>query len=151
VTHFVEVEVNTKTGEISFPKVLIYGDCGTPVNPDLVEGQLIGAFNRGMGFAIYEDTLYEENEIGNLKCHGYMVDYKTPTSYEMPLAENIIVRLADTYEPTGPFGAKGMGEAAFSSVAAAISNAIYNAIGIRFTELPLTPEKVLKAIKEKGI
>ncbi|HHT64411.1 MAG TPA: xanthine dehydrogenase family protein molybdopterin-binding subunit [Clostridia bacterium] len=151
VAHFVEVEVNTKTGEISFPKVLIYGDCGTPVNPDLVEGQLIGAFNRGMGFAIYEDTLYEENEIGNLKCHGYMVDYKTPTSYEMPLAENIIVRLADTYEPTGPFGAKGMGEAAFSSVAAAISNAIYNAIGIRFTELPLTPEKVLKAIKEKGI
>ena len=67
------------------------------------------------------------------------------------LCENIIVRLADTYEPTGPFGAKGMGEAAFSSVAAAISNAIYNAIGIRFTELPLTPEKVLKAIKEKGI
>lgn len=150
VTHFVEVEVNTRTGEISYPKVLIYGDCGTPVNPDLVEGQLIGAFNRGMGMTTYEDTLYEKNEIGNLKCNGYLVDYKTPTSFEMPLVDNITVRLADTYEPSGPFGAKGIGEAAFSSVAAAISNAIYNAVGIRFTELPLTPEKVLKALKENG-
>lgn len=150
VTHFVEVAVNMRTGEITFPKVLIYGDCGTPVNPDLVEGQLVGAFNRGMGMTVYENTLYEENEIGNLKCHGYLVDYKTPTSYEMPLVDDITVRLADTYEPSGPFGAKGIGEAAFSSVAAAISNAIYNAVGIRFTELPLTPEKVLKTLKEKG-
>ncbi|MEL7563628.1 MAG: xanthine dehydrogenase family protein molybdopterin-binding subunit [Dehalobacterium sp.] len=151
VTHFVEVEVNVRTGEITYPKVLIYGDCGTPVNPDLVEGQLVGAFNRGMGFATYENTLYNENEIGDLKCQGYLVDYKTPTSFEMPLVDNIDVRLADTYEPSGPFGAKGMGEAAFSSVAAAISNAIYNAVGVRFTELPLTPEKVLKVLKEKGI
>jgi xanthine dehydrogenase molybdenum-binding subunit len=151
VTHFVEVEVDTWTGEIRFPRVLIYGDCGTPVNPDLVKGQLIGAFNRGMGFATYENTLYEENEKGNLKCQGLLVDYKTPTSMEMPLADQITVCLADTYEPSGPFGAKGMGEAAFSSVAAAISNAIYNAVGIRFTDLPMTPERVLKALKDKGI
>jgi len=150
VTHFVEAEVNIRTGEIRFPRVLIYGDCGTPVNPDLVEGQLIGAFNRGMGFATYENTLYNENEIGDLKCKGYLVDYKTPTSCEMPLVDNITVRLADTFEPTGPFGAKGIGEAAFTSVAAAITNAVYNAVGIRFTDLPLTPEKVLKALKEHG-
>jgi xanthine dehydrogenase molybdenum-binding subunit len=151
VTHFVEAEVNTRTGEITIPRVLIYGDCGTPVNPDMIDGQLIGAFNRGMGFAVYENTLYEENESGNLKCKGYLVDYKTPTSWEMPPSDQITVRLADTYEPSGPFGAKGMGEAAFSSVAAAIANAVYNAVGIRFTELPLTPEKVLKALKEHGI
>ncbi|ATW24884.1 xanthine dehydrogenase family protein molybdopterin-binding subunit [Candidatus Formimonas warabiya] len=147
VTHFVEVEVNTRTGEIKFPRVLIYGDCGTPVNPDLVEGQLIGAFNRGMGMTVYENTLYDTDR-GHLKSHGYLVDYKTPTSVEMPKVEGITVKLADTYEPSGPFGAKGIGEAAFSSVAAAISNAIYNAVGIRFCELPVTPEKVLKALKE---
>lgn len=150
VTHFVEAEVNVRTGEIHIPRALIYGDCGTPVNPDLVAGQLVGAFNRGMGMTIYENTLYDK-EHGNLINHGYLVDYKTPTSFEMPRVEDINVRLADTYEPAGPFGAKGIGEAAFASVAASISNAIYNAIGIRFTELPLTPEVVLKAIKEKGI
>lgn len=149
VTHFVEVEVNTKTGEITFPRALIYGDCGTPVNPDLVVGQLVGAFNRGIGYSLYEDMDYDK-EKGNLKCKGYLVDYKTPTAFEMPTIDNIIVKLADTYEPTGPFGAKGMGEASFSSVASAVANAIYNAIGIRFSELPITPEIVLKAIKEKN-
>lgn len=62
-----------------------------------------------------------------------------------------MVEVCDVYEPTGPFGAKGIGEAALASVSAAIGNAIYNAIGIRFTELPITPEKVLAAIKEQGI
>lgn len=150
VTHFVEAEVNMRTGEIKIPRTLIYGDCGVPVNPDLVVGQLVGAFNRGMGMTIYENTLYDR-EHGNLTNHGFLVDYKTPTSYEMPLVKDIEVKLADTYEPAGPFGAKGIGEAAFASVAASICNAVYNAIGIRFTELPLTPEKVLKAIKEQGI
>jgi len=147
VTHFVEVEVNMRTGEIAVPRALIYGDCGTPVNPDMVEGQLIGAFNRGLGMAVYEETAYDR-EHGNLKCNGFLVDYKTPTSYEMPKVEDFMVRLTDTYEPSGPFGAKGMGEAAFSSVSAAIANAVYNAIGIRFYELPLTPERVLKALNE---
>jgi len=148
VTHFVETEVNTRTGEIRIPRVLIYGDCGTPVNPDLIEGQLIGAFNRGMGMTMYEETIYDMSK-GNLTCNGYLVDYKTPTSFEMPGIDHITVRLADTYEPSGPFGAKGMGEASLSSVAAAIGNAIYNAVGIRFCDLPMTPEKVLKALKEK--
>ena len=74
-----------------------------------------------------------------------------PTAVEMPKAENVIVRHAHTYEPTGPFGAKGIGEAALASVQAAIANAIYNATGIRFTKLPITPEIMLKALQEKGL
>jgi xanthine dehydrogenase molybdenum-binding subunit len=80
-----------------------------------------------------------------------ITDYKIPTTLDMPKIDNITVRSAHAYEPTGPFGAKGIGEAALSSVGSAVANAIYNAIGIRFYELPITPEKVLKALREKVV
>ncbi len=126
----------------------MYADCGTCVNPQLLEGQLVGSYNRGIGYALYED-LPHDPKTGELACKGLLVNYKTPTSYEMPSIANTKVEVCDTYEPTGPFGAKGIGEAALASVSAAVGNAIYNAIGIRFTELPILPEKVLAAIKEK--
>ena len=148
ITHFVEVEVNTRTGEISIPRAVILGDSGTILNPALWEGQIIGAFSRGLGFALLEETKYDLKE-GKLECKGMITDYKIPTTLEMPKLDNLLVRSAHTYEPTGPFGAKGIGEAALSSVGSAVANAIYNAIGIRFYELPITPEKVLKAWKEK--
>ncbi|MDO4582266.1 MAG: molybdopterin-dependent oxidoreductase [Bacillota bacterium] len=146
-THFVEVDVNIRTGEITSPRVLIYGDCGTAVNPDLLYGQLIGSFNRGLGYTLYEDLPFDEQS-GELKNKGMLVDYKMPTSWEMPMVKNVIVRHADTFEPSGPFGAKGIGEAALASVQAAVTNAIYNAVGIRFHKLPVTPEKMLKALKD---
>ncbi len=149
-THFVKVAVNTRTGEITIPKVVIYGDCGVAMNPDLLYGQLIGSFNRGLGYVLYENLPHDERT-GKLKNNGLLVDYKMPTAVEMPKAENVIVRHAHTYEPTGPFGAKGIGEAALASVQAAIANAIYNATGIRFTKLPITPEIMLKALQEKGL
>ncbi len=146
--HFVECEVDMETGVITFPRVLIYGDCGTAFNPDLVKGQLAGAFNRGWSYTCYEKS--EVNpETGRLWNNGLLVDYKTPASFEMPHIGDMQIELCHTYEPTGPFGGKGIGEASLASVQAAISNAVYNAIGIRFYELPLTPEVVLKAIKEK--
>ncbi len=148
ITHFVEVEVNTKTGEIKVPRAVIMGDSGTIINPDLWEGQIIGAFSRGLGFSLLEETKYDLNN-GKLECNGMITDYKIPTTIDMPKVGSITVRSAHTYEPTGPFGAKGMGEAALSSVGSAVAIAIYNAIGIRFYELPITPEKVLKALKEK--
>lgn len=149
-THFVEVDVDIRTGEITIPKVLLYGDCGVAVNPDLLAGQLIGSFNRGLSYTLYEDLSFDEST-GMPKNKGLMTDYKCPSSTEMPLIENVIVRLTNTYEPSGPFGAKGIGEAALASVQAAISNAIYNAVGIRFHKLPITPEVMLKALKEHGI
>ncbi|MEG1996983.1 MAG: molybdopterin cofactor-binding domain-containing protein, partial [Clostridiales bacterium] len=149
-THFVEVAVNTRTGEITIPRVLIYGDCGVAMNPELLHGQLIGSFNRGLGYVLYENLPFDA-KAGVLQNHGLLVDYKMPTSFEMPKAENVIVRHTDTYEPTGPFGAKGIGEAALASVQASIANAIYNATGIRFYKLPITPEIMLKALQEKGL
>lgn len=145
-THFIEVQVDTWTGEITVPKALLYGDCGTVINPGLIDGQLIGSFNRGLGYTVYE-SLDVDQKTGELTNKGLLVDYKTPTAAEMPAAENVLVRWTDTYEPSGPFGAKGIGEAALASVQAALANAVYNAIGIRFTKLPITPEVVLAALR----
>ncbi len=148
-THFVEVEVDTETGIITCPRVLIYGDCGVAMNPALVKGQLVGSFNRGFGYTVYEKLEMDE-KTGALKNNGLMIDYKTPTAAEMPNPENVQVEICHTYEPTGPYGAKGIGEAALASVQAAVANAVYNAIGIRFTRLPITPEVMLAALKEKA-
>ncbi|MEG1524995.1 MAG: xanthine dehydrogenase family protein molybdopterin-binding subunit [Clostridia bacterium] len=147
-THFVEVEVDLETGIISVPRVLMYGDCGVAMNPDLVKGQLIGSFNRGFGYTVYEH-LDLDKKTGAYKNAGLLVDYKMPTSMEMPELSNVQVELCHTYEPTGPFGAKGIGEAALASVQAAIANAVYNAIGVRFDKLPITPEVVLAALKKR--
>ncbi len=124
------------------------GDCGTVVSPDLAAGQLEGGLSKGAGFAIYEGN--EWNQDGQLSSKGYWIDAKTAGIGESPCLDNLHVFFADTYEPSGPFGAKGLGEAATNPVAAAYANAIYNAIGIRFYELPITPEKMLRALKNQS-
>lgn len=150
VTHFLEVEVDTWTGIIKVPRAILLADSGTPINPDMLAGQLIGSLSRGLGYAAYEKT--ENNpETGELNCRGFITDNKMPTSCEMPLIDDMEVYFAHTYEPTGPFGAKGIGEAALNSVASAFANAVYNAIGIRFYQTPITPEKVLEALEGGGI
>jgi xanthine dehydrogenase molybdenum-binding subunit len=87
---------------------------------------------------------------GDLRSKGYIVDSKVPSFKEGPCLGGLITHFADTYEPTGPFGAKGIGEAATNPVAAAYGNAIRDAIGIRFYELPITPEKILAALKQQS-
>jgi xanthine dehydrogenase molybdenum-binding subunit len=99
----------------------------------------------GAGYALYEDAQWDAN--GHLVSGGYWIDAKTPAIGETPRLESLDVHFADTYEPTGPFGAKGIGEAATNPVAAAYANAIYNAVGLRFYELPITPERILKALR----
>lgn len=148
VTNFVEVEVDTLTGRVRLVRAVCIADCGTPVNPDGVKGQLIGSLARYGGYALCEEGEY--NEEGKLKCEGFITDNKIFTFEEMPLSKDILIHFTNTFEPTGPLGAKGIGEAAGNSVASAISNAIYNAIGIRFTSLPITPEKILSALKVRG-
>jgi xanthine dehydrogenase molybdenum-binding subunit len=147
MAHFIEVEVNTETGMVQPVRAVIYADAGQVVNPDLAEGQLYGGLYRGLGFALLEDTPYDE-EAGDLMNKGWITDFKMLTAGDMPEMREVKVRFTHTYEPTGPFGAKGIGEAALNPVAAAMANAIYDAIGIRFAELPMTPEKVLKAISD---
>ena len=148
MAHFLEVEVNIETGVIKPVRAVIYADVGQVINPDLANGQLHGGLNRGLGYALIEDTQYDERT-GELVNKGLITDCKTLTADDMPAIGKIEVYFTNTLEPTGPFGAKGIGEAALNPVAAALANAVYDAIGVRFTEIPITPEKVLMALKEK--
>jgi len=143
---FVEVEVDTWTGNVRLARTVTSGDAGTVINPDAAAGQLEGGISRGSGFAIYESNTW--NEDGQLSSKGYWIDAKTPGIMESPRLDQLQVFFADTIEPSGPLGAKGLGEAASNPVAAAFANAIYNATGLRFHELPITPEKLLTRIME---
>lgn len=147
VTTFVEVEVDTWTGQVRTLRAALGSDCGTVINPDMAAGQLEGGLSKGMGFALYENNDWDV--AGQLLSKGYLVDGKTPAIMEMPKPEDIGVYFAHTCEPSGPFGAKGIGEAATNPVAGAFANAIHNAIGVRFYELPITPEKILAAVRRK--
>jgi xanthine dehydrogenase molybdenum-binding subunit len=148
VSYFVEVEVDTHTGQVTTQRAVIGSDCGTVVNPDMAIGQLEGGLSKGMGYALVEDNQWDA-DTGQLLSKGFWIDGKTPAISESPLLENIETYFADTFEPSGPFGAKGIGEAATNPCAAAYANALYNALGIRFRELPITPEKILAAINAK--
>lgn len=140
---FVEVEVDTRTGIVRVVRAVQGADVGTAVNRGSVEGQVAGGLHMGLGFALLEDTRFDRQ--GKVVNPDFR-DYKVFLPRDMPEVETII---ADTYEPTGPFGAKGIGEGATNPVAAAVTNAIYNAVGVRITDLPATMEKVFKALKEK--
>lgn len=149
VSYFVDVEVDTETGQIHTRRAALGSDCGTVVNPALARGQLVGGLSKGQGYALIEDNHWDP-ETGELASKGFWVDGKTPSISESPLADDIETHFAHTYEPTGPFGAKGIGEAAKNPAIAAFANAVYNAIGIRFYEVPITPEKVLTALAKQN-
>jgi len=145
VSVFVDVEVDTWTGKVRTVRAVMGSDCGTVINPDLAAGQLEGGLSKGAGLALLENNAWDAQ--GQLASKGSMVDTKTPGVMESPCLDGLTTHFADTYEPSGPFGAKGIGEAATNPVAAAYANAICNAIGVRFYELPITPEKILAALK----
>ncbi|MBS7620269.1 xanthine dehydrogenase family protein molybdopterin-binding subunit [Candidatus Bathyarchaeota archaeon] len=145
--YFIEVEVDTETGKVKPLKVVAGADIGTVINPDLAAGQIHGGFAMGWSMAILEDTPYSES--GDLLNQGMMTDYKTPTTLDLPKLDDFKVFFVETYEPSGPFGAKGIGEGALNPVAGAVANAIYNALGIRFYVLPMTPNMILKALKDR--
>jgi len=144
VVCFAEVEVDIITGQIRPVRVIQGADVGTPIQPEIVRGQLIGGVHMGVGYALTEELVYDPKE-------GYVVNpnfrgYTLLSSLDMPKVE---VFFADTWEPTGPFGAKGIGEGATNSVAAAIYNAVYNAVGVRILTMPITPEKILEGLRKQ--
>jgi len=144
--YFVEVEVDTWTGRVRPIKVVAGADIGTVINPLLAAGQVHGGLAMGWSMATLEDTPYEP-ATGDLLNHGYITDYKVPMATDLPDLDDFTVFFADTYEPSGPFGAKGIGEGALNPVAGAVANAIQNAIGVRFYELPITPGRILGALR----
>jgi xanthine dehydrogenase molybdenum-binding subunit len=139
---FVEVEVDTETGEVKVLNVVYAHDIGRLFHPKSAEGQVEGGFQQGMGYALMENLLFDQETGACLS--GDFLDYKIPTAMEMPRRiESIFI---ESIEPTGPFGAKSLSELCTIVPAAAIANAIYNAIGVRVKELPITPEKILQAL-----
>lgn len=139
----VEVEVDIKTGVVSILRSTFAQDAGRAVNPMLLEGQMDGGFAMALGYALFEDLNLENGKMKNNKFSKYLI----PTAMDMIDVDNIIV---EDPESTAPYGAKGIGEPVMIPIAPAILNAIYNAIGVRIKELPVTPEKLIKAIRENA-
>ena len=141
--HFVEVEVDTETGEVRVPLYVVAVDCGTAINPKLAEGQAEGAVLNGISHALYEKYISDkEGRILN-PSFGH---YKIPSTLDTPEIKTILV---PSYEPSGPYGAKSIGEVCINGPLPAISNAIYNAVGVRLYESPFTPDKI-QALKGKS-
>ena len=138
-----EVCVDLETGYVRVERFTDFSDAGTVVNPVTFHGQVEGAIIMGLGETLMEDTVVgEDGQFVNPNLHDYLV----PTIAEMPKVHSAAV---ESYEPRGPFGAKEIGEGSMLPVLGAIANAIYDACGARITELPITPEKVLRAIREQ--
>ncbi|SFB02370.1 MULTISPECIES: xanthine dehydrogenase family protein molybdopterin-binding subunit [unclassified Bacillus (in: firmicutes)] len=144
LTHVVLVEVDTLTGETEVLKVVAIPDCGRVMNLQGLEGQTEGGAIMGIGYTLYEDVIIE-NGVHRTKN---LTDYIIPTIQETPIIETIPV---ENPEPSGPFGAKGIGEVVMIPIIPAITNAIYDAVGVRMKHLPATPERVHQALKEKKL
>jgi xanthine dehydrogenase molybdenum-binding subunit len=140
--HGVEVQVDKETGKVKILKYVAAHDVGRAINPMLLEGQVYGGTAMGVGYALTERLILEKGEVMNPNFR----DYKMLTAKDVIPIEAVII---ETNDEAGPFGAKGIGEPGLVPSAPAIANAIYDAIGVRIKELPMTPERVLKAIKEK--
>jgi len=144
-TQIVEVEVDTETGEVEVLKVIAVHDCGKAINPMMVEGQIEGGIIMGLGYTLTENFL-EDRKNGNILSQSFM-DYKLPTIKDIP--KICIKGIVEEPDTNGPFGAKGVGEPTPVLIAPAIINAIYDAVGVRIYNLPVTPEKILAALEEK--
>jgi xanthine dehydrogenase YagR molybdenum-binding subunit len=140
---FAEVTVDTETGFIKVDRILAVHSCGRPINLSLVESQINGGVIQGMSYALLEDRLIDR-ETG-FQINTGMDIYKMPFSMEIPEIEILMV---EEYIARSSTDAYGIGEPANIATAPAIANAVYNALGVRFYELPITPEKVLKALKK---
>jgi len=138
--HAIEVSVDTDTGEVKVLRSVAAHDVGQCINPAAVEGQIEGGAQNGQGYALSEEMLYEE---GRLVTPSFS-EYLMPTSMDVPKVECIVL---ESRSGVGPFGAKGIGEPAMTPVAPAIANAVADAIGVRVHEMPITPERVIKALK----
>ncbi|MEE8057895.1 MAG: molybdopterin cofactor-binding domain-containing protein [Pseudomonadales bacterium] len=142
---FVEVEVDTETGEVELLELVSSHDIGRAIHPAICEGQMEGGAQQGLGMVLTEETYFDEK---GFMINNSFTDYKMLGPSDMPKMTCILVENPDPY---GPYGAKSVGEAGLVTPVGATANAIFQATGIQFTQGPITPEKILHAIKEKGI
>ncbi|OKP68484.1 dehydrogenase [Ensifer adhaerens] len=144
--HFTEVDVDTETGIVEVKRVVPVHDVGRVIHPIAAQGQIEGGIQQGIGHTLTEDYVIDKKTGRSLNAG--LVDYKMPLSMDMPDIETIILEAAP--DPGGPWGAKGVGEDPIIAIGPSIANAIHDAIGVRFHHYPITPEDILKALREKG-
>jgi 4-hydroxybenzoyl-CoA reductase alpha subunit len=146
----VEAEVDPVTGWVTIPKIWIAHDIGRALNPALVRGQVIGGVYMGLGEALMEEQEFRRlpKRLSHALVHKFpsMLEYKSPTSLDMP---EVVTELIENPDPRGPFGAKEVGQGPLLPVMPAVANAVWDAVGVRIDEVPITPEKILKALAEK--
>ncbi|CAG2155152.1 xanthine dehydrogenase family protein molybdopterin-binding subunit [Cupriavidus numazuensis] len=145
--HFVQVEVDTETGFITVKQVVPVHDVGKVIHPVAAAGQIEGGIQQGIGHTLYED--YQIDMRTGRSLNANFVDYKMPLAMDMPEIHTIILEAAP--DPGGPFGAKGVGEDPIVAIGPAISNAVFDAIGVRFRHYPIRPEQVLQALARKAV
>lgn len=144
MTGIAEVEIDTETGNIELVDYVAVTDCGTPINPNLARVQIEGGLGQGIGMALYENIQY--NEKGQMRNNSFM-QYKIPTRQDI---KKVRVDFAPSYEKSHPFGAKSIGEIVINTPCPAIANAVYNAVGIRIREMPVTAEKIAMELAKRS-
>ena len=146
----VEVAVNPVTGWITVPRIWIAHDIGRALNPTLVRGQVEGSVYMGLGEALMEEQEFRRlpKKLSHALVHKFpsILEYKSPTSLDMP---DVVTELVEEPDPRGPFGAKEVGQGPLLPIMPAVANAVYDAVGVRIDEVPITPEKIMKALAEK--
>jgi len=147
----VEVEVDPSSGWIHVPRVWIAHDIGRSLNPTLVRGQVEGSVYMAIGEALMEEQTFRRlpPRLSHALVHKFpsMLEYKSPTTLDMP---EVVTELVENPDPRGPFGAKEVGQGPLLPVMPAVANAVYDAIGVRIDEVPITPEKILRALDAKA-
>jgi len=138
-----EIEVDTETGHVRILRLVNVADCGTPINPKIAHTQLSGAAIMALGATLFEKIEVDRGQVTNAS----LADYKIPSMHDIPPMQNELVAAK---QQNGPFGAKGLGESGSFCVAPAVANALHDAVGVRLTALPLTPEAVLRAIRAQA-
>jgi putative selenate reductase molybdopterin-binding subunit len=139
---YAEVEVDTETGQVTVTQLVMAVDCGTAINPRTAAGQIEGGLVQALGYAVSEEMVYDEAGRSLATRFG---DYRIFQADEVPVVQAILV---PTYEPSGPYGAKAVAEIPMDGVAPAVANAVYDAVGVRVRDLPITPEKVWRLFHE---
>jgi 4-hydroxybenzoyl-CoA reductase subunit alpha len=147
----IEVEVDRTTGWITVEKVWVAHDIGRSLNPTLVRGQVEGSIYMGLGEALMEEQAFRRlpEKLSHALVHKFpsILEYKSPTTLDMP---DVVTELIEDPDPNGPFGAKEVGQGPLLPVMPAVCNAVYDAVGVRIDEVPVTPEKILKALDDKA-
>jgi CO/xanthine dehydrogenase Mo-binding subunit len=143
--HIVDVEVDPETGKVTILRYTALQDVGKAVHPAYVEGQIQGGTAQGIGWALNEEYWYDEQ--GHL-ANASLLDYRMPTAVDLPMIDTQLVEVAN---PAHPFGVRGVGEAPIIPPAAALANAIYHATGVRMAELPMSPDRLVKAMTAQPV